>query len=88
MARSFQNVPLRPGYTLCRVDGEPAKWFRLVGRKGAHHSRVAEADVLSGKTVERGHLVTTSSVRDERVRGIALRVAGCSSSEAPGRQEC
>ncbi len=58
---------LKPGYTLCKVEGEPNDlWFRLVRSKGPHNSRVAKADLKTGMTVEEGHLVRTSRVKDER----------------------
>jgi hypothetical protein len=67
MAQSYLNAPLRPHYTLCKVEGEdPTKWFRQIGRDGGEHCRIAEADLVGKKTIERGRLVKSSNVGNRR----------------------
>ena len=67
VAQRMKGRLLKPGYILCKVEGEPDDvWFRLIRRRGPHNSRVAKADLKTGMTVEEGHLVRTSRVKDER----------------------
>ena len=67
MAQNYLNAPLLPHYTLCKVEGEdPTKWFRQIGRDGGEHCRIAEADLVGKRTIERGRLVRSSEVSNRR----------------------